>query len=115
MAMLDSPLQAERLRIWQDRFFTAVAWSVGLLGFMLPISIVGFLLYRGADAIRWDLLWQSPRGFPLGSSGGIGPAIEGSLALVIIGLAVFLPFGIGGVVFFPQKNPADIVGQPGVV
>jgi hypothetical protein len=48
MAVLDSPLRAERTRIWQDQFFTAIAWSVGLLGFMLPISIVVFLLYRGA-------------------------------------------------------------------
>jgi hypothetical protein len=48
MAVLDSSLQAERTRLCQDKIFTAVGWSVGLLGFMLPISIVVFLFYRGA-------------------------------------------------------------------
>jgi phosphate transport system permease protein len=107
MAVLDSPLRAERTRIWQDQFFTAIAWSVGLLGFMLPISIVVFLFYRGAEAINWDLLWQSPRGFPLGSSGGIRPAIEGSLALVIIGLAVSLPLAVGGAIYLTEYSASD--------
>ena len=107
MATPDSPLRSERTRIWQDKFFTTAAWSVGSLGFMLPISIVVFRLYRGAETISWDLLWQSPRGFPLGSSGGIRPAIEGSLALVIIGLAVSLPLAVGGAIYLTEYRASD--------
>jgi len=107
MAAPDSPSRAEQLRVWQDKIFTAVGWGVGLWGFMLPISIVGFLFYRGAGAITWDLLWLSPRGFPLGGSGGIRPAIEGSLALVIIGLAVSLPLAVGGAIYLTEYSASD--------
>ena len=90
--------------MWQDGIFTAAAWSVGLSGFALPIAIVVFLIYRGAGAITWDLLWQSPQGFPLGTSGGIRPAIEGSLALVIMGLAVSLPLAVGGAIYLTEYS-----------
>jgi phosphate transport system permease protein len=107
MAAFDLSLRAERARLWQDRVFIAVAWSLGLLGFVLPVSIVVFLFYRGAGAISLDLLWQSPRGFPLGASGGIRPAIEGSLALVILGLAVSLPLAVGGAVYLTEYSASD--------
>lgn len=107
MAAFDLSLRAERAHLWQDRVFIAVAWSLGLLGFVLPVSIVVFLFYRGAGAISLDLLWQSPRGFPLGASGGIRPAIEGSLALVILGLAVSLPLAVGGAVYLTEYSASD--------
>jgi phosphate transport system permease protein len=107
MAALRSPLRTERKRLWQDGIFTAVAWSLGLLGFMLPVSIIVFLLYRGVEGITWNLLWQSPRGFPLGNSGGIRPAIEGSLALVIIGSAVSLPLAVGGAIYLSEYTASD--------
>jgi phosphate transport system permease protein len=107
MAAPDSPWRAERMRLWQDSIFTAGAWGVGLLGFALPISIIVFLLYRGAGAITWDLLWQSPRGFPLGGFGGIRPAIEGSIALVVIGLAVSLPLAVGGAIYLTEYSASD--------
>jgi phosphate transport system permease protein len=107
MAAPDSPLRNARLRLWQDGIFMAVAWTLGLLGFLLPISIVVFLFYRGAAAITWDLLWQSPRGFPLGRSGGIRPAIEGSLALVTLGLAVALPLAVGGAIYLIEYSASD--------
>jgi phosphate transport system permease protein len=93
--------------LWQDGLFTAAAWSVGVLGFILPVSIIVFLLYRGAEAITWRLLWQSPRGFPLGSAGGIRPAIEGSLGLVTIALAVSLPLAVGGAIYLTEYSASD--------
>ena len=107
MAALNSPWRTARARLWQDGIFTAGAWGAGLLGFMLPVSIVAFLLYRGAAVMTWDMLWQSPRGFPLGSSGGIRPAIEGSLALVTIGLAVSLPLAVGGAIYLTEYGASD--------
>jgi phosphate transport system permease protein len=107
MAAPDSSLRSARARLWQDGIFTAVAWGVGSLAFMLPVSIVLFLLHRAAGAITWDLLWQSPRGFPLGRSGGIRPAIEGSLALVAIGLAVSLPLAVSGAIYLTEYSASD--------
>jgi phosphate transport system permease protein len=107
MAAFDLPPRGARTRWLQDGIFTAGAWTAGLLGFLLPVSIVVFLVYRGAAAITWNLLWLSPRGFPLGSSGGIRPAIEGSLALVIIGVGVSLPLAVGGAIYLTEYSASD--------
>lgn len=107
MIALEATLTRESARLWQDRIFVTVAWCVGLLGFLLPVSIVLFLFYRGVGAISWNLLWESPRGFPLGTSGGIRPAIEGSLALVGIGLAVALPLALGGAIYLTEYDASN--------
>lgn len=107
MAVLSSSPARERGRLWQERIFVAGAWTAGACGLLLPVSIVGFLLYRGAAAIGWEMLWQSPRGFPLGASGGIRPAIEGSLALVLIGLVVSVPLAVGGAIYLTDYSASD--------
>jgi phosphate transport system permease protein len=81
-----------------DRAFTAVGWGFGVVGFLLPSGIVGFLLLQGAARISWAFLTEAPAGFPLGSAGGVGPAILGTLALVGIGLAFALPLGVAGAI-----------------
>jgi phosphate transport system permease protein len=111
MLALSSKSRIEQLSIWQDRIFVSVAWVLGLVGLILPLSIILFLLYRGAAAINWDLLWQSPKGFPLGSSGGIRPAIEGSLALVALGMAVALPFGLGGAIYLTEYSQSERINR----
>ncbi len=80
-----------------DRAFTAVAWGFGIVGLLLPLGILGFLLLQGATRLSWAFLTGAPAGFPLGS-GGIGPAILGTLALIGIGLAFALPFGVAGAI-----------------
>jgi phosphate transport system permease protein len=101
---LSSRVTGNRLRLWQDRIYALAAWTLGALGLLLPVSIVVFLVYRGAAAMSWELLWESPKGFPLGSSGGIRPAIEGSLALVGIGLGVALPLALGAAVYLTEYS-----------
>lgn len=88
-----------------------VAWALGGIGVILPLAIIVFLLYRGAAALTWDMLWQSPKGFPLGASGGIRPAIEGSLALVGIGLALALPSAVGGAVYLAEYSRSALVNR----
>jgi phosphate transport system permease protein len=96
-------------RIWQDRIFFLAVWAVGSLGALLPLGIVGFLFYRGGQALTWQLLWHGPRGFPLGSGGGIRPAIEGSLALILLGLMAALPLGVGAAIYLSEYNPGQRV------
>ncbi len=78
-----------------DSVFTIIIWVAGIVGLLLPASIIGFLFYSGFRVISLDFVLNSPGGLPLGAAGGIRPAIEGSLALVGIGLTVALPWGIG--------------------
>jgi len=101
--------QDRQLRIWQDRIFFLCVWIFGLLGALLPLCIIVFLFYRGGQAISWDLLWQAPKGFPLGSGGGMRPAIQGSLALISLGLMVSLPFGVGAAIYLSEYNPPETV------
>ena len=107
MPALDARFSREQIRSCQDGIFISIAWGLGLLGFILPMSIILFLFYHGAQAINWELLWQSPKGFPLGSSGGIRPAIEGSLALVAIGLSVALPLALGAAIYLTEYSASD--------
>jgi phosphate transport system permease protein len=81
-----------------DRAFTVLAWGFGLVGLVLPLGISGFLLIEGAARLSWVFLTEAPAGFPLGSTGGVAPAILGTLALVAIGLAVALPLGVAGAI-----------------
>ena len=80
--------------VWVDRSFTLVVWLLGCLALFSPLFIIGFLFIKGAHVISWEFLTESPKGFPLGMSGGIWPAVEGSLALVGIGLLLAFPLGV---------------------
>jgi phosphate transport system permease protein len=88
-----------------DRAFTIAAWMLGLAGLLLPLGIVGHLFADGAERLSWTFLTMPPQGFPLGSAGGIGPAIAGSLALVGIGLALAVPLGVAGAVALSEYVP----------
>lgn len=92
MTALVEPLRPAA--ITADRLYVGLAWLAGAIGFALPLSIVGFLLIEGAARVSWDFLLLPPMGYPLGSSGGIAPAILGSLALVGLGLVVALPLAV---------------------
>ncbi len=85
-----------------DRLFTLCAWIIGGIGLLLPVLIIGFLLVRGMQVLSVQFLLTPPSGFPLGSAGGIRPAIEGTLALVGIGLLVAFPAGVGGALYLTE-------------
>jgi len=85
-----------------DRVVTTIAWGCGLAGLALPLSILGYLLVNGISGVTWDFLTQAPAGRPLGSKGGIWPAIQGTLALVGGGLILSLPCAIGGAVYLSE-------------
>ena len=94
-------LSVEPLRpavITADQLYVGLAWLAGAIGFALPLSIVGYLMVEGVGRQSWDFLLLPPMGYPLGSSGGIAPAIVGSLALVGLGLVVALPLAIASAI-----------------
>jgi phosphate transport system permease protein len=100
----EAPSLPNRQAILVDRAFTVLAWLLGATGIALPGVIIGFLAVRGLGVIDWAFLTSPPGGFPLGQAGGIGPALQGSLALVGIGLVVALPLAVGGALFLTEYN-----------
>ena len=95
------------LSLWADRAFTVGAWVLGGIGLLLPLSILAFLVHAGLPVLTWEFVSSPPGGFPLGRGGGILPAIQGSLALAAIGLALALPAAVGGGIYLAEycKRP----------
>lgn len=95
-------------QIW-NRSFTILCWVFGGLGIFLPLGIIGFLLFNGWQAISWDFVTKEPAGFPLGTDGGIWPAIQGSFALVGLGLMISFPLALLGSIYLEEYARASKV------
>jgi phosphate transport system permease protein len=101
--------------------FRLLAWSVvGLL-----FWILGFILYNGIGVISWEFLSSMPEDGM--TSGGIFPAIVGTLCLVAGSMAFAFPFGImsgiymneyagnGWIVKFLRIMTNNLSGIPSIV
>lgn len=51
----------------------------GLTIISVTIGVFSYLLYKGFNVISTEFIFSSPKGIPLGTEGGIFPAIVGSL------------------------------------
>ncbi|HHV06946.1 MAG TPA: ABC transporter permease subunit [Firmicutes bacterium] len=72
--------------------------------------IIGYIVLNGIKSISLDFIISSPKGLPLGSEGGILPAIVGSLLLMLIacGFASFLALATAiYVVFYCQSSQIE--------
>jgi phosphate transport system permease protein len=82
--------------------FLGFSWITGIFGALVPLVIGVYLLAHGGVLLESNFLFDRPRGSPLGSSGGIFPAISGSFFLVAIGLAIALPCAVGAGVYLTE-------------
>jgi len=87
-----------------DALYRAAAWIAGGIGVLIPAAILAYLAWNGLSAVTPEFLFSVPRGSSLDGSGGILPAIKGSLALVGLGLIPALALGIGGGVYLAEFN-----------
>ena len=94
--------QTYRLSVFRDRVWRTALWCCGLIALLLPLSIIGYLVVEGIHSLSWGFLTDYPRGSPLGTAGGIWPAVEGSLALAAIGLLVAFPLALGGGLYLSE-------------
>lgn len=62
--------------------------------------ILGNIFINGIPAVTWEFLTESPK--DLGRSGGIFPAIIGTLELVFGAILIALPIGIGAAVYLNE-------------
>jgi phosphate transport system permease protein len=87
-----------------DVLYRGIAWGAGLVSMAIPIAILAYLAWFGLGAVSLEFLFSPPRGSGLDGTGGIWPAIKGSLGLVGIGLALALAFGVGGGLYLAEFN-----------
>lgn len=85
-------------RITEKFFFTVLLISTILV--ILPILWVFLtILKHGLPVISWDFLSQIPGA---NASGGIFPAIVGTVALVVLTVAISLPVGLGAAIYIHE-------------
>jgi phosphate transport system permease protein len=86
------------------RWIQRVAFSLVCICVLSVLYALGVILFdiivNGAPYITWEFLTQPPSN--LGRSGGIFPAIVGTLYLVAGAIAIALPIGIGAAVYLTE-------------
>ena len=68
-------------RKYKNSVFKLVNWICGSLVIVATFFVFGYILYHGALNINWDFISDRPRGIPIGTEGGVFPAITGTIYL----------------------------------
>ncbi len=90
---------------FRDRAFVGLlAFSI-LLTLAILVVILGVIAVRGAGQVSWEFLTQAPRDGLTG--GGIGPAIVGTAALVLLMTIVAVPLGVATAVYLHEYTPPE--------
>ncbi|MGQ9583159.1 MAG: phosphate ABC transporter permease subunit PstC [Thermoplasmatota archaeon] len=79
--------------------FGLLTASIVTLVFLLSV-ILYYIIINGLPALSWEFLTQPPR--DVGRSGGIYPAIVGTLLLVAGALAIAVPIGVGAGIYLSE-------------
>ena len=74
--------------------------AAALIVLAILAIILGDIIINGFPALSWDFLTQAPSN--LGRSGGIFPAIVGTLYLVTGAILIALPLGVGAAVYLVE-------------
>ena len=80
----------------------ALLW-VAMVVVMLPMAgIIGYMLYRGASSLNWELISAA--------DGGLYPAIIGTTFLVLLTALVAAPIGVGAAIYLSEyARPGPLV------
>jgi phosphate transport system permease protein len=80
---------------------TALIAVCALLGVAVLWLILGYLLWRGLPALNLAFFTQRP--LPYGEpGGGVGPALVGSLAILLISAVIGVPVGVGAGIYLSE-------------
>lgn len=82
--------------------FLAIAITIFFLG-----SIIYFIAVRGIQVISWEFLTAVPR--EAMTAGGVGPAIVGTIYLVVGAIVFALPLGVASAIFLTEYSPRSFV------
>lgn len=77
-------------------------WVSGLFILLVLAAILAYLIWRGGAFINIEFLLGSPEGYPLGSEGGILPAIKGTLWLILLALIFSIIPGLATAVYLSE-------------
>jgi len=88
-------------RKWTDRGFAFLCGTACLLSVVVLGLLLGYVVYRGAVAIDWNLFTRLPA--PVGETGGgVANAIVGTMILVSLASVIGIPIGIATGVYLAE-------------
>jgi phosphate transport system permease protein len=96
----------------RDRIAMVLMWT----SFVVVIIPLGFVLYtviaKGASVIGWSFLTSGipPTTAPVGT-GGIGPAIYGTVAITALASVIAVPLGVLGAVYINEYGGKGVLAQ----
>lgn len=99
------------LRRLIDTFCLAIFWLAGLLLLIILLGILGYLIYRGHSAINLEFLLASPKGLPLGTEGGILPAIKGTVCLIMLAVSIAALPGLATAIYLAEYAHKNVISQ----
>ena len=79
---------------------TTLTAACAVFAVAVLVVILGYIAYRGADALSLSFLVETPR--PVGEGGGIGNGILGTLVLLALASAFGLPLGVATGVYLAE-------------
>ncbi len=103
------------MRRFKDKLLLATITVLALLGVFPLFHIAGAVLYNGAKALVHagpSFLWDAPGDPSRGEIGGIGPALSGTIALVIISMLIGFPLSLLAGIYlheFPNSRVSRIL------
>ncbi len=77
-----------------ERIAFAGLWAVMIFVSVPVVGIIGYMLYRGAAALKWELISSVDE--------GLLPAIAGTTYLVGLTAAVAAPIGVGAAIYLSE-------------
>ena len=84
-----------------DYFFTGLAAGLSVVVVGTLIAIFAYLVIKGAGALNWSFLTQTPK--PVGESGGgMANALLGSIMILGVASMLGVPIGIGAGVYLAE-------------
>ncbi len=95
-----SALRRSRRRLF-DHAATFVAGSAAVLVIAPLLAILAYLVYRGAGALNWEFLTNTPQ--PVGEpGGGMANAVVGSALILAVASALGVPVGIAAGIYLAE-------------
>ncbi len=89
-------------RIGIGTLFLAIGITIFFLG-----SIIYFIAVRGIQVISWEFLTAVPK--EAMTAGGVGPAIVGTIYLVVGAIVFALPLGVACAIFLTEYSPRSFI------
>lgn len=77
-----------------------ILWSAMAVTVAVLVFIILFILRRGLEHVSWSFLSEPPRSS--GRSGGVLPMIVGTVGVVLLGVLVATPLGVGTAIYLTE-------------